>query len=94
MPPDGQNDLDLNQSISLSSLNQWCAGAPSFQLEFCFRKCPLGKKKRKCPLGLPWRPDGYDFRGRGAGCIPDEEPHDQTAKNIKQSDSVFFNGPH
>ena len=31
--------------------------------------------------------------GQGAGCITDEEPHDQTAKNIKQSYSVFFNGP-
>ena len=43
MPRDGQSGLDINQSISLSSLNQWSAVAPSFQLEmFCFRKCPLG----------------------------------------------------
>ena len=51
---------------------------------------PFGKKKKKMPFGTSLEPDGYDFRGRGAGCIPDEEPHDQTAKNIKQSDSVFF----
>ena len=51
---------------------------------------PFGKKKKKMPFGTSLEPDGYDFRGRGAGCIPDEEPHDQTAKNIKQSDSVFL----
>ena len=85
MPRDGQSSLDTNQSIPLSSLNQWRAVAPlsslkCFVLENALRDFPGGPVVKTSSAGV--RVGSLDDELRS------QISHDQTTKNIKQSDSV------